>query len=167
MKLTEADEAALREFYTAQQPRLVGVISLLTGSRPEAEDIVQEAFVRLVPRWPKISRYESPEGWIRLVAVRLAASRHRNANRFTALLHRLPFSEVQDPADGHAVDLERALMQLTSQARQVAVLYYVCDLPVPEIAATLGIAEGTVKSRLSRARAALSQSLTLRSADHE
>lgn len=165
MRLTEADEAALREFYSAQQPRLVGVVTLLTGSRAEAEDIVQEAFVRLVPRWAKVSRYESPEGWLRLVAVRLAANRHRNATRFASLLRRLPGSDVRDPAEGQVIDLERALAQLPMPSRQVAVLYYVCDLPVPEIATALGIAEGTVKSRLSRARAALSS--TLRSADHE
>lgn len=167
MRLTEADEAALREFYSAQQPRLVGVVSLLTGSRAEAEDIVQEAFVRLVPRWAKVSRYESPEGWLRLVAMRLAANRHRNATRFASLLRRVPTSDVPDPADGQGLDLERALAQLPMPARQAAVLYYVCDLPVPEIATTLGVAEGTVKSRLSRARAALSQSPTLRGADHE
>ncbi|TCO41541.1 sigma-70-like protein [Kribbella antiqua] len=56
-----AEVEGLREFYSAQQPRLVGVISLLTGSRAEAEDIVQEAFVRLVPRWAKVSRYDAPE----------------------------------------------------------------------------------------------------------
>jgi RNA polymerase sigma-70 factor (ECF subfamily) len=167
MRLTEADEAGLREFYSAQQPRLVGVVSLLTGSRAEAEDIVQEAFVRLVPRWAKISRYESPEGWLRLVAVRLAANRHRNVTRFASLLRRLPASVVPDPADGRGIDLERALAGLPMPARQTAVLYYVCDLPVPEIATMLGVAEGTVKSRLSRARASLSQSLTPRGADHD
>jgi RNA polymerase sigma-70 factor (ECF subfamily) len=167
MGLTEADEAALREFYAAQQPRLVGVVSLLTGSRTEAEDIVQEAFVRLVPRWGKVSRYESPEGWLRLVAVRLAGNRHRNATRFASLLRRLPAHGVPDPADGQEIDLERALAQLPMPSRQAAVLYYVCDLAVPEIATTLGIAEGTVKSRLSRARAALSQTMTPRGADHE
>jgi DNA-directed RNA polymerase specialized sigma24 family protein len=88
MRVAETD--GLREFYSAQQPRLVGVISLLTGSRAEAEDIVQEAFVRLVPRWSKVSRYDAPEAWVRLVAVRLAANRHRNSNRFTQLFHRLP-----------------------------------------------------------------------------
>ena len=166
MKLTETEEAALREFYAAQQPRLVGLITLLTGSRAEAEDVVQEAFVRLVPRWRKISRYESPEGWVRLVAVRLAANRHRNATRFAALLRRLPPTAVRDPADSDGIDLERALAELPMPARQVAVLFHVCDLSVAQIADALGVAEGTVKSRLSRARQALSQSLTLRSTDH-
>jgi RNA polymerase sigma-70 factor (ECF subfamily) len=144
----------------------VGVISLLTGSRAEAEDLVQEAFVRLVPRWQKVSRYDSPEAWVRLVAVRLAANRHRDGNRLTHLFHRLPAEHVADPADGYAGDLEQALAGLPMPTRQVVVLHYVCDLSVAQVADTLGIAEGTVKSRLSRARDTLSDSLLLRSDDH-
>jgi RNA polymerase sigma-70 factor (ECF subfamily) len=161
MRTAEVD--GLREFYSAQQPRLVGVISLLTGSRAEAEDIVQEAFVRLVPRWAKVSRYDAPEAWIRLVAVRLAANRHRDGNRLTQLFRRLPAAHVPDPAETYGGDLERALAGLPMPARQVVVLHYVCDLSVAQVADTLGIAEGTVKSRLSRAREVLST--TLRSED--
>ncbi|GAA2818128.1 SigE family RNA polymerase sigma factor [Kribbella solani] len=156
----------LRDFYRAYQPRLVGVISLLTGSRAEAEDIVQEAFVRLVPRWQKVSRYDSPEAWVRLVAVRLAANRHRDGNRFRQLFHRLPAEQVADPADGYTGDLEQALAGLPMPTRQAVVLHYVCDLSVAQVADALGIAEGTVKSRLSRARDTLSASLLLRSDDH-
>ncbi|HEY3560418.1 MAG TPA: SigE family RNA polymerase sigma factor [Kribbella sp.] len=153
-----------REFYAACQPRLVGVITLLTGSRTEAEDIVQEAFVRLVPRWKQVSRYDAPEAWVRLVAVRLAANRHRDRNRLTQLFRRLPAQHAPDPADRYAGDLEQALVALPMPTRQVVVLHYVCDLSVAQVAETLGIAEGTVKSRLSRARDALST--RLRSDDH-
>jgi RNA polymerase sigma-70 factor (ECF subfamily) len=164
--LVGMETEGLREFYSAHQPRLVGVISLLTGSRAEAEDIVQEAFVRLVPRWEKVSRYDAPEAWVRLVAVRLAANRHRDGNRFTQLFHRLPAEHVPDPADRYTGDLEQALAGLPMPTRQVVVLHYVCDLSVAQVADTLGIAEGTVKSRLSRARDTLSDSLLLRSDDH-
>ncbi|MEV0282890.1 SigE family RNA polymerase sigma factor [Kribbella sp. NPDC050820] len=160
-----ADSDGLREFYSAQQPRLVGVISLLTGSRAEAEDIVQEAFVRLVPRWAKVSRYDAPEAWVRLVAVRLAANRHRDRNRLSGLFHRLPREHAEpDPAERYGGDLEQTLAGLPMPTRQVVVLYYVCDLSVAQVADTLGIAEGTVKSRLARGREALSA--TLRSEDH-
>ncbi|MEU4606709.1 sigma factor-like helix-turn-helix DNA-binding protein [Kribbella sp. NPDC023972] len=101
---------------------------------------------------------------MRLVAVRLAANRHRDSNRFTRLFHRLPREHAPDPADGYAGDLERGLAGLPMPARQVVVLHYVCDLSVAQVADTLRIAEGTVKSRLSRAREALSA--TLRSEDH-
>ncbi|MET7278171.1 SigE family RNA polymerase sigma factor [Kribbella sp. NPDC005582] len=164
MRTAELDQ--LREFYAAHQPRLVGVITLLTGSRAEAEDIVQEAFVRLVPRWRKVSRYDAPEAWVRLVAVRLAANRHRDGGRFTQLFHRLAPTPAPDPADQYGGDLERALVALPMPARQAVVLHYVCDLSVAQVAEVLGIAEGTVKSRLSRARETLSASLLLRSDDH-
>lgn len=156
----------LREFYSAQQPRLVGVIALLTGSRAEAEDIVQEAFIRLVPRWPKVSRYDAPEAWVRLVAVRLAANRHRDGGRLAQVVRRLPVRQVPDPADEYAGDLEGELAALPMPSRQAVVLHYVCDLSVAQVADVLGVAEGTVKSRLSRAREALSTSGMLRSDDH-
>jgi RNA polymerase sigma-70 factor (ECF subfamily) len=116
-----------------------------------------------VPRWKKVSRYDAPEAWVRLVAVRLAANRHRDGNRLTQLFRRLPAGHAPDPAEVYGGDLEQALAELPMPARQVVVLHYVCDLSVAQVADTLGIAEGTVKSRLSRAREVLST--TLRSED--
>jgi RNA polymerase sigma-70 factor, ECF subfamily len=145
---------------------LFAIAYRMLSSAGEAEDIVQEAFVRLVPRWEKVSRYEAPEAWVRLVALRLAANRHRDGNRFTQLFHRLPAEHVPDPADRYSGDLEQALAGLPMPTRQVVVLHYVCDLSVAQVADALGIAEGTVKSRLSRARDTLSDSLLLRSDDH-
>jgi RNA polymerase sigma-70 factor (ECF subfamily) len=81
------------------------------------------------------------------------------------VFHRLPREHAPDPADAYAGDLQRALAELPLPTRQVVVLHHVCDLSVAQVADTLGIAEGTVKSRLSRAREALSVSQTLRSDD--
>jgi RNA polymerase sigma-70 factor (ECF subfamily) len=140
MGTTDVD--GLREFYSAQQPHLVGV----------------------VPRWGRVSRYDAPEAWVRLVAVRLAANRHRDSTRFTRLFHRLQREHAPAPAERYAGDLEQALAGLPMPTRQVVVLYYVCDLSVAQVADTLKIAEGTVKSRLARGREALGA--TLRSEDH-
>src|SRR3546814_2137414 len=62
-------------------PRLIAMLYVFTGSRDDAEDIAQEAFVRMFKRWGHINSYDSPEAWIRLVATRLALSRRRNMTR--------------------------------------------------------------------------------------
>ncbi|TCO41540.1 sigma-70-like protein [Kribbella antiqua] len=90
---------------------------------------------------------------MRLVAVRLAANRHRNTSRLTRLFHRLPREHVPDPADAYAGDLQQALAELPLPTRQTVVLHYVCDLSVAEVADTLGIARANPSlSRRPRSR---------------
>lgn len=149
---TGEDSAA--ELYAACYPRLVGVLALAAGSRSEAEDVVQEAFVRLVPRWSSIGRYDDPEAWVRKVAFRLLSHRFRQLRRLGR-----PGPHRDDPTlpapDSARLDVARGLATLPLAQRQVVVLHYLLDRPVAEVAADLGVAVGTVKSRLSRARAAL------------
>lgn len=65
------DEQALRELYAASYARLVGVVGAVGGSTHEAEEAVQDAFVRLMGKWPKVSRYDDPEAWVRKSRPRL------------------------------------------------------------------------------------------------
>ena len=60
-----------REVYAACYGRLVGLLTLAAGSQAEAEDVVQEAFIRLLLRWERVCRYDDPEAWVRRVAFRL------------------------------------------------------------------------------------------------
>lgn len=154
------DEEGLRELYAASYRRLVGQLSALTGSVSEAEDLVQEAFARAAPRWARLSTYENPEAWLRTVAVNLARSRWRSARRALAARGRLAAEEVQ-PARGSEehLDLVRALRALPAAQRETLVLFHVADLPVEEVAHTLGVPVGTVKARLARGRAALAAQL--------
>lgn len=71
------DEQGLHELFLASYPRLVGVVGAVCGNRDEAEEAVQEAFVRLLGNWTKVSRYDDPEGWVRRVALRQACNRSR------------------------------------------------------------------------------------------
>jgi len=146
-----ADFAA---FYSVTYARLVGVLARVCDGREDAEEVVQEAFVRLVQRWSKVSRYDDPEAWVRQVAFRLATSRWRRSRAGAAALLRLgPARHVSAPSvDRVAVDA--VLAPLTPAHRAVLVLHYAVGLTVEEIAVELGVAPGTVKSRLSRARAA-------------
>ncbi|MDQ1646287.1 MAG: hypothetical protein QOJ50_2471 [Cryptosporangiaceae bacterium] len=144
----------LSELYLASYPRLVGLLGAITGDRHEAEEAVQDAFVRLLGRWEQVSRYDDPEAWVRKVALGKVSNRRRKArNGIRAVLRLGPAPEVAGPT-GDAVDLDRALAALPRDQRAVIVLQHL-GLGVGQIATELRIPEGTVKSRLSRARAAL------------
>jgi RNA polymerase sigma-70 factor (ECF subfamily) len=149
----------LGELYAATYPRLVAELALLTGSRADAEEVVQDAFVRLVPRWSRVSAYDDPAAWLRRVAHRLAVSRWRRTRVAAAAAVRLRPRDDVAPADGVDLDLLRALATLPLAQRQAVLLHHLADQPVERIAADLGVAVGTVKSRLARGRAALAARL--------
>ena len=142
-------------FYLASYPRLVGQLTALTGSLEDAEDAVQEAFARASTRWGRLRAYDSPEAWVRRVAINLATSGLRRARRHLAALARLdePAAEAAQRVDRLAI--EAGMPRLPLRFRQVLVLYYGADLSVEQVAEQLRLPAGTVKSRLARARAAL------------
>lgn len=151
----------MHEFYAACYPRLVRVLTLVCGDQAEAEEVAQDAFVRLLPRWDKVSRYEDPEAWLRLVAFRLLSNRRRRARNRLAALRRTGASPDVAPPNGEGIDVMRALATLPLEQRQVVVLHHLLDLSVEEVARVLGLPVGTVKSRLGRARQALAPVLRI------
>jgi RNA polymerase sigma-70 factor (ECF subfamily) len=156
---------ALEELYSASYARLVGVVGAIAGSRQDAEEAVQDAFVRLIAAWPTVSRYDDPEAWVRKVALGRLSNRRRKArNGLRALLRQPPAADVPGPTSD-AVDLDRAFATLPFPQRAVVVLQHL-GLTVDQMAAELGIPAGTVKSRLSRARAALAPLLSEDVTDH-
>jgi RNA polymerase sigma-70 factor (ECF subfamily) len=142
-----------RELYVASFARLVRVVALVGGDPVEAEDIVQEAFARLLPRWRVVAEYDDPEAWVRKVAFRLLSKRRRRLRQQAS--HRETELAATDPPSDAGIDLLRALQMLPLGQRQVLVLHHLLDLPVTSVAAELGLPEGTVKSRLARARTAI------------
>ncbi|MCB5166253.1 SigE family RNA polymerase sigma factor [Streptomyces bambusae] len=144
------------EFYAHSAQQLVGQVYLMTGDLHEAQDVVQEAFVRAWGRRGRLSRDAGPEAWIRTVAWRLAVSRWRRRRRASEAWRERHEGDPAVPGPGPGtVALVTALRALPDRQRRVAVLHYVCDLTVEQVAAETGIAAGTVKTHLSRARAAL------------
>jgi RNA polymerase sigma-70 factor (ECF subfamily) len=125
------------------------------GDRSEAEDVVHEAFVRLVPRWKAVREYDDPEAWVRAVAFRLLSNGFRRARNQAKALVRLQRPAVLAGPGPDSLDLGAAVATLPLGQRQVVVLHYLLELSVREVAHELQIAEGTVKSRLARAREAL------------
>ncbi|GAA3372319.1 SigE family RNA polymerase sigma factor [Streptomyces sannanensis] len=149
------------EFYGACVKQLVGQIYLMTGDLHEAQDVVQEAFVRAWGRRSRLHRDAGPEAWIRTVAWRLAVSRWRRRGRAAEAWRRQADGRpgAAPAPDPGTVALVAALRQLPARQRRVAVLHYVCDLTVAQVAAETGISVGTVKAHLFRARAALASHL--------
>lgn len=148
-------EVELQELYAASYRRLLGQLIGVTGSVAEAEDVVQEAFVRGLDHPARLLGAENPEAWLRTVAVNLARSRWRRTQRLVGLLPRLVERPGGGDTEGHVVLLQ-ALRRLPAGQREVIALHHLADLTVEQVAATLGLPTGTVKARLSRGRAALS-----------
>ncbi|MGH3713781.1 MAG: SigE family RNA polymerase sigma factor [Micromonosporaceae bacterium] len=146
-------------FYQATRGRVVAALYALTGDLSEAQDVTQEAYARAWQRWGSVGTYGDPEAWVRTVARRIAYSGWRKArNRITA--YRRHGSAAHTPAPSEdTVALVTALRQLSPEQREAIVLHHIVGLPVEEVARQTGAPAGTVKTRLSRGRRALSELL--------
>jgi RNA polymerase sigma-70 factor (sigma-E family) len=152
---------AARAIYQASHQRLVVQLYGITGDLHEAQDAVQEAFVRALSRGGRLAAMDNPEAWLRTVAVNIARSRWRRQQAMEGFLLRRVIDEpvpVRGMTEDH-VALVTALRHLPRAQRETVVLHYLADLTVEQIAASLGVAPGTVKSRLHRARARLAELL--------
>jgi RNA polymerase sigma factor (sigma-70 family) len=125
----------------------VRLAHLLTGVDAMAEDLAQESFTRIEPRWQAI---ENPHGYLRTTVVSRCRSWQRSRGREAARMRRLGplVRTVEDP---RARELLDAVGALPFRQRAVLVLRYYHDLPEDEIAAALGCRPGTVKSLSARA----------------
>lgn len=149
------DIERVAELYAAVCPGLIGYLTVLGGNRADAEEVAQEAFVRLLESWAKVAEYDEPGAWLRQVATRMLISRARRRKVARLALPRLGGARTVEAPTGDRLDLAAALATLPIGSRAVVLLHHVHDLPVEEIAQQLRVPVGTVKSRLSRARAAL------------
>lgn len=156
-----ADHASFDALYQAHFADLAVQLYAYFGDRQEAQDVVQEAFCRALSRWSTVAGYDDPVAWVRRVAWNLAINRWRRARVALAALPRLrrqARGHVEGPGP-ERVALLAALATLPPRQRRVVVLHYLADLPVAAIAEQEGVAAGTVKSWLHRARAALAARL--------
>ena len=141
-----ADRIDFEEFVTARSAALLRTAYLLTGQHADAEDLLQRAFLKVVPVWARSQG--SPEAYVRRVLVRENISRWRSRRWREVLVPRQP----DLPMDaGTSVEdrltLTEALATLAPRQRAVIVLRYYEDLTEVETARVLGVAVGTVKSQ--------------------
>ncbi|MCX4664047.1 SigE family RNA polymerase sigma factor [Streptomyces uncialis] len=152
-------EEEFADFYRRSVHRITGQLYVMTGDFHEAQDVVQEAFVRAWNSRGRLDRDLGPDAWVRTVAWRLAVSRWRRLVRGRAAWEQRADPLTSGGPDPGMVDIERALRDMPARQRQCATLFYVCDLTVDQIAAETRLASGTVKTHLSRARARFADSL--------
>lgn len=137
-----------------------------------AREIAQETFARALARWPRLRRYDDPIAWLRTVTVRQAIrTRDRRARERPTAEPRTDQVSAPDSSRGstapafddeaaNRLTVRRAISALPTRQRAVIVLHYLEGLPVAEVAGLLGVASGTVKAQLSRAREKLRSTLS-------
>jgi RNA polymerase sigma-70 factor (ECF subfamily) len=149
------DRVAFEDFFKAEQHRLLGALCLLTHDRIEAEEIDQDAFVRVWERWDRVGVMADPTGYLYRVAMNLFRSRYRRAERVGRLV-----LDHDHTADGLATvedrdEVSRYLAQLIPQQRAAVVLTVLLDMTSEEAGRTLGLKASTVRVLTTRARASL------------
>lgn len=148
--MDHADADAFAAFYTAVQPDVHRAVQATLEDRQLTNDAVNEAFTRAAERWSQVRDLRNPAGWTYQVAVNWATSwRRKLALRPTRPAEHLDRAQHDIVAD---LDLAEALAVLPLAQRQMLVLRHMLGYSVTEVADTLGIAEGTVKSGVHRAR---------------
>jgi RNA polymerase sigma-70 factor (ECF subfamily) len=154
----EAGDARTLSFeaiYCSSYSRLVGQLTMVTTSRVEAEDFVQEAFSRLWERWSRMQGYDNVEAWVRRVALNVAIGRWRRFRRHVTFTDG---PSLDDPT-GSEVAVLLALRQLPPPQRAALFLHHLVGLSVDDVAVELSAKTGTVKSWLHRGRASLEAQL--------
>ncbi len=147
------DDEAFAEFVRARAPGLYRYAYLLAANAHDADDLVQEALIRLRGAWPRIQRKDDPTGYARTTIARLHVSFWRRRRR-ESVVPEVPERMVDDRGYGDAdrrAAVLRALAALPARQRAVVVLRFYENLTEEQIADVLGISRGTVRSQTSRA----------------
>ena len=152
--------AAFDDWVAVRGPALLRLAYVLTGNTTDAEDVVQDALSRALPRWERISQVEDVDAYVRRMLVNAHTSWWRKFRRRESPAADVRTGEVVvGPGEGLAAD-ERARLWAACRAlpvdqRTAVVLRYYEQLEYDEIAALTGVREGTVRSRVSRGIAVL------------
>ena len=155
------ERESLSELYVAYAPDGIRLAFLMTGDRALAEDLVQDAFVRLVGRLRHMREPNAFWAYLRRTIVNLATShfRHRRVER--AYVERVAAAPAAHTSDNNELDetMHRALLGLPQRQRAAIVLRFYEDLSDAQTAAVLGCSPGTVRSLVSRGMKTLREGL--------
>jgi RNA polymerase sigma-70 factor (ECF subfamily) len=176
-RVREGDVAAFEQLFAAYQKRVYNLIYRMVGNEQDAVDLTQETFVRVYNARNRIESDGAFLAWLRTVATNLCRDHFRKVGR-TIKADSLDQPiivdgdevqrEIEDWTDNPERKLEkqelqsavqRALGSLSAEHREVVVLHHIEGMDVKDIARQVGIPDGTVKSRLARAREELKRKL--------
>ncbi len=155
----DAPDQLLTQLYTAHYRGLVRLAAFLTGDRDSAEELVQDAYVKVHGRWLGIREPERAEAYLRRTVVNLARSHIRH--RRVVEREPAPLPRAADSAETGALSrlqadsLMAALGRLAPRQREALILRYYTDLSEAQTAHAMDISTGAVKSHTSRGLAAL------------
>jgi RNA polymerase sigma-70 factor, ECF subfamily len=154
-----ADQAAaFEDFFRGQTQNLYAHLCLITGNRAEAEELAQDAFLRLWERWDRVADMEEPVGYLYRTAMNLFRKRYR---RVGVALRKMVSVELRDEfatAEDRSV-VAGALLELAPRQRAALVLTELIGFSSEEAGRMLGIRPGTVRVLASQGRAAMKQHL--------
>jgi RNA polymerase sigma-70 factor, ECF subfamily len=168
-RLVARDESAFNELVVVYERRVFALVFRMLGRRDEAEDLSQEVFVQVFKAIDQFRGESKLSTWIYRIAVNLCKNRSKYLSRrhlsdqddVDAMAERVPLSAAKGVSVGdvsrpdHLVEGMQLELVVKPEFREVLVLRDVEDLAYEEIAAITGLPDGTVKSRIHRARAQL------------
>ncbi|CAN5686581.1 sigma-70 family RNA polymerase sigma factor [soil metagenome] len=159
---SHGDHEAFEVLATSAGDRLYAVARLILRSTDLAEDAVQEALVRAWQQLPSLRDPDRFDAWLHRLVVNACADQGRQLRRWTQQVRSLPAgASISDDTKSVAdrEQLERGFSRLKPEHRAVVVLHYYSGFSAAEIARILGVPEGTARSRLHYATAALRAAL--------
>ncbi len=143
------------DFFEEHRARLHAALWLVARDHHEAEEIAQDAFVRLWERWDRVRTLEDPAGYLYRTAMNLFRNRRRRAAlALRRLVRAVPAPDATAPVDA-ADAIHRGLLALTARQRAALVLTDLLDMTSEEAGRALGVRPSTVRVLAARARAAL------------
>lgn len=139
-------EEYIEKTVRAYSKSMLNVAYALLGSVPDAEDAVQEAFIRLLEKTPDFKNAEHEKAWLLRVTINISKNMLKASNR-----KNLPFC-ADIPYDQNNTEILQCVMKLEKKYRTIIHLYYYEDYSIKEIATILNLPTSTVGTRLSRGR---------------
>jgi len=150
-----SDREDFAAFFDGHHASLFGALYLLTRNRYEAEEIMQDAFLKVFERWGRVVSLDDPVGYLYRTAMNLFRKRWRRASMAMRRTIGLISRDDEIAQIELRVDVVRAVASLSPRQRTAIVLIDLLDLSSEEAGRILGISPGTVRMHASRGRAAL------------